>query len=500
MAPGSVEMKKDSREIYKVRAADGACLGEKKIARGMIKSANGFAILFGRGFDRFAFLSIFFLLSVFIATSSCHAADLSFNRARDLLRERNNSLKAAEANIESKKMASDSLKWLHGPTVSVGAVELWGEAKIDVDRSIKTPLGKMPVDINETYNFSGPRAAVTGTVPIFTGGKIDATQKTAKYAVNEAEAMRDSRINILEAELVAKYFGLQLALSLRKLREDTLKEEESQLARAKKFEQEGMISHVELMGVKVARDAAERESLKARNNARAAKVELGRLLLSENLGTLTTPLFVLRDPLPPMETWVNRALKSNPQMAVMEARVKQGDQGVEASRSSWFPQAVGFGQYLFAKPHQSYLKPEWMAGIGVNLTLWDSRDRLASFKSAKAIVREARATQLEVANQIRKDAETAWIGAQNAREQYNLTASNVAYARENLDLKLEGFGEGLYTALDVTQARDQLLAAEVERRVAAFEFVVNYAMLHVISGTMSDFMRAYSKKDVILEK
>lgn len=429
----------------------------------------------------------------------CLAEDLSFSHARDLLHERNNALKAAAANVESKKMASDSLKLLHGPTISVGAAEIWGEVKIDVDRSLSTPLGPMPIDIKDRYNFSGPRAAVTGTVPIFTGGRIGSIQKTAKFAVDEAEASRNSEINSLEAELVSKYFGLQLALSLQKLRDATLREEDQEFKRSQKFEQEGMISHVELMGVKVARDTAERESLKARNNVRTAKLELQRLLLSDNLGHLSTPLFVLRDSISPMENWVAQAMKNNPQLASIDAKVKQADQGVEASKSAWFPQVLGFGQYFFVKPHQSYLKPEWLAGIGVNFTLWDSKDRLASFKSARAALREARSVQQDTMNIVRTAAETAWINTQNAREQYNLTASNVALARDNLALKKEGFGEGLYTALDVTQARDQLLAAEVERRVSAYEFVVNYALLHVISGTMQDFMKSYNKKDIILE-
>lgn len=435
----------------------------------------------------------------FLWLPPCQAAELSFGAARTMLHERNNALQAAQANVESKRMASDSLKFLHGPTISVGAAEVWGEAKIDVDRSISTPLGSMPVDINETYNFSGPRGAITGTLPVFTGGAIDATQKTAKYAVEEAEAVRQSQINNLDAELIGKYFGLQLAFSLQKLRDATLAEENQELARADQFEKEGMISSVERMGVKVARDAAERESLKARNNVRTAKMELRRLLLSDNVASLSTPLFVLRGPLAPMEEWVELALKNNPRLAEVEARVKQAEQGVDASKSAWFPQVAGFGQYYFVTPHQSYLKPQWLAGLGVNLTLWDSRDRLAAYKSAKAASREARSTRLDARNTVATAAETAWINTQNAREQYNLTASNTALARENLKLKKAGFGEGLYTALDVTQARDQLLAAEVERRICAFEFVVNYAMLHVISGSMADFIKQDGKKDIITE-
>lgn len=440
------------------------------------------------------------VIILLLSLNAAGATDLSFSSARALLQERNNALKASEANAESKKMAAESLKWLHGPTIEVGAVELWGQAKIDVDRSISIPAGSMPVDIKENYNISGPRAAVTGTMPLFTGGKIGAAQKAAQYGAEEARALHGSKINQLDAELVSKYFGLQFAISLQNLRQATLAEENEQLARALKFEKQGMLSSVEVMGIRVARDTAERELLKARNAVRTAKLELQRLLLKYKLGVLSTPLFVLRSSIEPMEEWVRKALDGNPQLAVADARVNQADEGVNASRSSWFPQVMAFGQYYFAKPHQTYIRPDWLAGVGVNMTLWDARDRLADFKSARAGLREACSAKADAQEMIRTNTETAWMNTQNAREQYMLTASNVKLARANPKLKSEGFDEGLYTALDVTQARDQLLVAEVERRVAAFDFVMNYALLHVLAGNMEDFMKSSARKDVLLEK
>ena len=106
----------------------------------------------------------------------------------------------------------------------------------------------------------------------------------------------------------------------------------------------------------------------------------------------------------------------------------------------------------------------------------------------------------DIRNQIQTAAETAWLNVQNAREQYFLTASDVGLALENLDLKRQGFGEGLYTSLDVTQAWDQLLEAEVGRRLAAYQFVVNYATLYAIAGQMDDFMKFNESKNLMVEK
>lgn len=429
------------------------------------------------------------------------SGSMSLQTARSIMYDRNEKLKAAAANVESKQEASNALKWLHGPTISVQGMELYGETRVDIQRSMSLPGGMaIPIDIEENYDFSGPRAAISGTMPIFTGGRIGAVQKTGKYAVDEARARQRNQSVDLDAELICKYFGLQLAFSIERLRKDTLAQENRELERAIKFERQGMISDVERMGVQVARDKAAREHLKAQNDVKTARLELQRLLLHDNISTLSTPLFVLNGEPKDMDQWVTLALENNPLIAIVEARVQQANQGVEAAKSSWFPQIFAFGQYSFIRHYQTMIEPTWLAGLGGSLTLWDAKDRKATYKSARASLREARAEHAEARNQVRTGMETAWLNSLNAREQFSLTCSDVELARENLRLKSRGFGEGLYTALDVTEARNQLLEAEVSRRVAAYQFVVNYAMLHAIAGNMDEFMLAHKKKNAILEK
>lgn len=441
-------------------------------------------------------LAILFLpLNLYAAS-----ADLSFQKARSLLKERSDLLEAASANVESKKETVNSQKTLWGPTVSVQAVELWGETHVDIDRSIKTPLGSMPININEHKNFSGPRASATATWPLFTGGKIRAEQKAGEFALQEAKAQENAVGVELDVRLIGQYFGLQLARAIEQVRKEMLEQQKKEAARARQFESQGMISKVERMSVDVARDKSEREWLKARDNARIARIELARLLRDETFAQLSTPLFVLKDGLGPLNAWVDAAVAQNPQIAVLEAQVQQADQGAEAAKGNWYPTIFAFGNYSFIRHYQTMIEPQWLAGVGLNLTLWDARGRLGAFKSARATLRQAKAAKQDVINQVRADAEVAWQNTRNAMERYQLTQGNVKLARENLALKTEGFEEGLNTALDMTDARTQLAEAQVERKVAAYEFVVNYAILHAITGKMDEFLKTASQKNVFVEK
>lgn len=446
-------------------------------------------------------LHIFFILSLLIIPTSafCASQGLSFQKARKMMKERSDLLEAANANVESKQETVNSQKTLWGPTVSLQAVEIWGETHVDIDRKVNTPLGSMPIKIDEQKNFSGPRVAATATWPLFTGGKILAEKKSGEFARDEAVAQKNT-VNVeLDAKLIGQYFGLQLARSIEAVRKEMLDQETREVSRAKKFEAEGMISKVERMSVEVARDKDEREWLKARDNARIAKIELSRLLHDETFSQLSTPLFVLKGDLGSMAHWVDTAVAENPHISVIEAQIQQADQGAEAAKGNWFPQIFAFGQYSFIRHYQTMIEPQWLAGVGLNLTLWDARGRLGSYRSARATLRQARATKADVINQIKADTEVAWQNTKNAIERYQLTSGNVALAKENLELKTQGFEEGLNTALDMTEARTQLAEAQVGRKIAAYDFVVNYAILHAIAGKMDDFLSSVNRKDLIVE-
>ena len=102
----------------------------------------------------------------------------------------------------------------------------------------------------------------------------------------------------------------------------------------------------------------------------------------------------------------------------------------------------------------------------------------------------------EADNALASAVETAFLRTTQAREEYLLTASTVALAKENLRLREASFAEGLSTALDVREARTQMTGAQIAERAAAYKFVVSWAMLHGAAGVMPDFVATLSRPDL----
>ena len=452
------------------------------------------------------------LCAIFLPLST-QASGVSFHQARALMTQRADTLKMSQADIDQKQQQVKESRSLRGPKISLNAQQI--EGRKDIHMAFNNPLAgasgmigqalpipglsemlgqnKFKIDLEE--DISGPRASIDMMWPIYTGGAISAQQKASEAALRQARASHEKTQDELDTLLVQKYFGVQLARSVEKLRADLFKQSERDLNRAKRFEKAGMIAKIERMSAQVNRDAAEREYIGSQTDRKVAETELADLLREESVGRLDTPMFVSKD-LKTLSYWQDRALANNPILKALDAQHEQARMGVQAAKSTYHPQLYLFGHYNMIKHYLTLPEPDWIAGIGVSFTLWDNRDRSARVGVAQSLVNKARAAQSQARNEINKIVEVAWLKSNQALEQYRLSASSIELAKENVRLREKSFNEGLSTVDDVNDARNKLIAAEVASRVAAYRFVVAFSLLHAASGSMLDFMDTFSRPDI----
>ncbi len=450
-------------------------------------------------------------------------AALSFEAARSLYHEKADIFRADDARVAHAQHASDAAKWLGGPKVELAFKQIWGTKTVDLDtegfpdiqlgQSLGQVVSNLPLpaqqaiagianqirDLNIHFktDIDGPRLSLDAMWPIYTGGLIEAEKGLLRHRVDETRAERDDRVNTMDVRLVSQYWSVQLARSIEALRQSVLADQEAELKKAKRFEAKGLISKLERMSVNVARDTAHRELIQAQTQRSVAETELARSLRQEEVPPLSTPLFILTGNLGTLSEWLDRAQRYSPVLQRLNALRAQADEGVKAAGAAFKPKVFAFGSKNFIKHYLSLPEPDWIAGIGVTFTLWSDRDRLEKMRSAQSMVTSADAARSEAINQINTAVEVAFLKVNQMRDEYLLTASNVELARENLRLREKAFSEGLSTATDVDTARSKLLAAELSRRVAAYQFVVSWAMLHATSGTMPDFLNTLTRPDFV---
>lgn len=449
--------------------------------------------------------SLFVFATLCWALSSGYAQTpaLDFSQARQLAHDRVDSIKVEAAETAKRESEAKSARSLHGPKIELDSKQIWGRKTLDYGTvnlgGLIPGLPLPPIDLYHEEDIGGPRAAITAQLPIYMGGAINAKVRAADEAVYESQARTQAQRDTVDTELAQKYFAVQLARSIERLQNEMLHQQELEVRKALRFEKTGTISRLERMAVEVNRDTAKRELLTAQTNRRVAESELAGLLREENVGELKNPLFVVTEDIGTLKSWQDKALGASPVLKSVVAQRRQAEQGVTAAKAAWHPQIYAFANYNMIKHYLTIPEPDWIAGIGLKFTLWDNKDRNASIAAANSLVTKAQAAHDEARNRIQTAVQTAYLKSNEAREAYRLTDSTLSLAKENLRLREKGFSEGLSTADEVNDARTKLLAAEIARRVAAYRFVVAWAMLNAACGDMNAFEQSVTRQTNIFE-
>ena len=403
------------------------------------------------------------------------AAPLSYGDAQVALQSVSDLHKSGEAGVDRSHYEARAADSLGLPEVFVNATEVAGVKQTKITG---TPLGT--IDINQ--NLNGPRASVNGTWLIYSGGRITATQRALAAGVDQARAELNVTEEQLDLQLAQVYFGLELASNIERTRTSVLQQADRQLERAVRFEQQGIMAKVERLNAQVSRDEAARELVRARRDREIAQARLQRLLHRDAVIEPSTPLFVITNALKPLREWLSLAEHQNPILAAFDAKREQAQQGIVIAESRWKPQVFAFGSYALINHYQTLIEPNWIAGIGVNFTLFSREDRASKVSAAREGLRQVQTLEAETRNVIDTAVETSYRKVEQAREQFNLLDSTLALARENLRLRERSFEEGQATSLDVNDARNALARSETERAKAAYDFVVALAQLLEASG------------------
>lgn len=417
---------------------------------------------------------------------------LSFPEALAAARGGNESLLAARAEVREREEERKAAKGLYFPTVSF--VPLYTHLNDDIlldlnpirDVILKlhpqVPPSLVPSFEETLFKQDMLRLPLTARWPLFTGGRIRAANRAAEARVRDAGAQtRQAEEGVLRS-LVRAYFGLRLALEEKAVRAEVLAGLDRHVHDARRLEEEGLIAKVERLNAEVARAEADRQLKRAGHDVEIARAGLANVLASDAaVGDPVTPLFVTFD-LEPADRFREAALASHPALERLAAQRDLAGEAVAAQKGTFWPEVFAYGLYEIRKTDLSPIEPDWFAGVGARVELFDGGSRLKKLAAAKA--QRDRVSILD--QKLRRDlgtlVEKQHQEAEKAREQYAALEATRALADENLRARSRAFEEGVGTSLEVVDARLAQEKVRLERLAAAYGFVNALAELLEASG------------------
>ncbi|HEX9104170.1 MAG TPA: TolC family protein [Polyangia bacterium] len=185
----------------------------------------------------------------------------------------------------------------------------------------------------------------------------------------------------------------------------------------------------------------------------------------------------------PVETLTAQALQLRPEFGVLQKTVDSNRLTVESNALRWLPTLSAFGNVrAFNYAGFSGDQYSWAVGLQLDWTLYDGGVRDAQRKLAVAQREENEAKLDLLRDQVRDDVYNAERALKTRRRALETARRSVQLSQQTLDLVQVQHDAGTATQLDLLQAQDNLVAAEVALAQARFDLALGGLSLERLSG------------------
>lgn len=342
------------------------------------------------------------------------------------------------------------------------------------------PPSAIPPFTKRVQGESFNNATISATVPIFSGGRIQAGMRAAVAGVDAAEAQQRGTVGEVATELAQRYFGLQLATQNRITRQSIRASLVRHVENARSLERNGQIARAERLRAEVAAAEADRDLQQAISDEQLARLALASTLSADTAATPSTPLFRVGR-LASVDSFKSLARVYNPALARLVAEQRRAGEGVRAARGELLPSAGLFALRELYTNDLTILQPKWAAGVQLSVPIFQG-ERLARVQGAKAQERQVGLLRERAIRDIELLVEQRYRQVETARAQLVSLDATHALAEESLRSQNLAFGGGLATSIDVLDAEQALARVQLGILKAQYDADVALAGLLETAG------------------
>ena len=440
----------------------------------------------------------FFILFILL-TPVINAAQYSFEQAYQRALTTDESVLAAQKEVEQFKANKNAARGLYLPKVSIDGRYTYIDDPIIINlepiRSAMQPLYNfhipgytLPAFALEVQDDKFFKSQITATLPLFAGGKISAANKASSASLDEALAKLEQQQNNILSELTTKYFGAILAEEAVKIRREFLKNTEQNAKEARQMFKAGTISKVEKMAIEITSAQAQRDYDASLNDAAMAQTVLKNLLSEEGEISFSSSLFMPdQNKIPSLEFFKQRALNNNPSLKIVEANLEKTKANIKAQTSDFLPTVYLFAMHELYTKDLTLLEPEYAYGIGFSWNIFEGGSSYNKTKAAQA----QKESVLELQQKAVKDIQTAieyyYKKMQNAAMTYKAVQKEISFSDEFYRARKLGFKAGTSTSLEVNTALTYKLKTQLDSIKAEYDYLVCLATILSLTGDTNTF-------------
>ena len=315
-------------------------------------------------------------------------------------------------------------------------------------------------------------------------------------AVNRAERMKDAAGHQLERtdqeivfRVVSSYYGVLYAKKQLEVAEQSMNTAQAIFDRSKNRFDSGVAVESDLLSAQVRLATRKQELIRAQN-----EVALARAQLSTSMGISTVkdvePAEALTEKILPavsLEELEKQAVELRPDLKRVRSEEAAQQQSTLVAKSAFGPRINAFAGWEADNP--TFVAGgggnNWLAGIEVQLDLFDGGAKRARLSRERAMQEKAAAVKEMATDATRLEVRHAYYDLDSARQQVEVARATIAESQESLRINQNRYDSGLSTITDLLAAEEAARRSQTGYWEAVYRYHTGYANLELACGTLN---------------
>jgi outer membrane protein TolC len=341
--------------------------------------------------------------------------------------------------------------------------------------------------LNNPDAISNWRTNVSGSLPLFLGGRIYLGYQQAQLGRDASEQARARVEQEVVFGVIRAYNTVILAEEAQGTVEASVRTAEANLASAEARYDAGVVVASDALAARVRLARLKEEAIAA-----ASHVQLAFAALNDAMGVPQTQTVRVAGLLqvPPilyekpdgLDTLAREHRPDYQQAVLEEARLEKE---VVKAKGAFLPTLHLLGNYEINNHYfASQGQDSWTVGVVLNLNLFNGGGDRARLLEAEANHRRAMALRERLASAIGLQVREAFLTLRTARDRLGVAQGAVAQAEESLRIVQNRYDAGLTTIVELLDSETALTAARTNLTRARYEAAVGQARLDLSLGTL----------------
>lgn len=410
------------------------------------------------------------LLSFVSATAFASSVDLTLEDSIKLALENNQSIKISSA-------AQDGAKW------DLAAAK--GGKNFSIDLTHKDSRGESFSSSEKKFVTSNAFSnAVTATLPVYTGGKLEGTINKAKINTEISDLTFENTKQQVKLDVTTDYFSILQCADLVRVSEESVNTLKGHLNNVQAQYAVGTVAKSDVLRSEVELANAEQTLTKAKNS-----YELAVSTFNNVIGLPLDTTVNIKDELKyekyelSLVDSISYALANRPDGIAAQKSIDMAKEGVNIAKSGQKPQvnlalSKNWADDKFAGTDNN----GWSAGLTTTWNVFDSNVTHSEIKSSEASLLKTVETAKQTQDSIQLEVRKAFLNMTNAEK--NIQTSKVAEDKAQEDLKIAQvrYSSGVGTNIDVMDAQVSLTTAQNNYIQALYDYNTGKASLDKAMG------------------